>query len=221
MDRKFLYAKLTRALVDSNYRFDAKQLTEADISKDHDMLSSSIRMGAKILPFMLNQLEGFHVPSSSIGLPSAFTQDGLQQRLDEIAEFSNMTCFKYILNQPVAISVIDSDHLSQEDMMAVSRQFDSVILDMLGFTGRMGGFFKIKLSVTGIILFVFFDRVKADTFVQYTQDRCKFQHFWKKTWVLPWCIDVTGKQVKQHNGLPIIVPQILDSGKIAEAIFSD
>jgi hypothetical protein len=73
--------------------------------------------------------------------------------------------------------------------------------------------------VTGIILFAFFNHAQASSFIENGQQRCKIQHFWKKTWVLPWTVDIPAKQIKRHSGLPITVRQILSADKLIEDVF--
>src|SRR5260370_29370918 len=68
-------------------------------------------------------------------------------------------------------------------MIKLAKRFDGVVLEMLDVTGKLGGM-KVagiqllggtRLSVTGIILFVFFDHTLASTFIERTQKRCKIQ----------------------------------------------
>ena len=73
--------------------------------------------------------------------------------------------------------------------------------------------------MTGIILFAFFNHASALSFIESTQEKCKIQHFWKKTWVLPWTVDLPAKQIKRHAGLPMIVRQILSADRLIEDVF--
>lgn len=99
------------------------------------------------------------------------------------------------------------------------------VLEMLAVTAKLGGvkigglhLGETKLSVTGITLHVFFDRASALTFAERTQERCKIQHFSKKTWVLPWAIDVSTGTVSGHRWLPFL-PGVLSKKNLQKVIF--
>jgi hypothetical protein len=72
----------------------------------------------------------------------------------------------------------------------------------------------------GIILNVFFDHTSASTFVERSQKKCKILHFFKKTWVLSWAIDVPNKTVINHRGLPFL-PGVISRELLQKEIFGD
>ena len=133
---------------------------------------------------------------------------------------------KYVLAQPVILAVVEADQLTQEAMIALARRFDEVVVEMLDVTARLGGvkigslelYKGTRLSATGIILHVFFDRRAVSTFTERTQKRCKILHLFKKTWVLPWAVDVSNKIVISHRGLPFL-PGVISRDYLEKEIF--
>lgn len=119
----------------------------------------------------------------------------------------------------------EADQLTHEEILRTAKRFDKVILEMLEFTGKMGGIRLggihlggTRLSVTGIILLVFFDPALASSFIENTQERCKIQHFWEKTWVLPWVVNVSNRVVISHSGLPFL-PSVISRDYLQKEIF--
>jgi hypothetical protein len=120
-----------------------------------------------------------------------------------------------------------ADTLTHDTIINLAHRFDETVVAMLGITGTMGeglklGRFQVsrgaRLSVIGIILLVFFDHMSASAFIERTQKRCKIQHFFKKTWVLPWVVDVSNKVVSSHRGLPFL-PGVLSRDHLQKEIF--
>jgi hypothetical protein len=181
MDKETFYRKLIQALLRSDFRFRARDLSPKDLSTERDKLASVIRQVAQLF-------------GPTIGaIHPAFDQEAVQQSLNKVREWAVVVCFKYILAQPVILAVVEADQLAHEEIIKLANQFDEVVLEMLDVTGKIGGI-KIgsahlgstRLSVTGIILLVFSDHALASTFIERTQKKCKIWHFRKKTWVLPW-----------------------------------
>lgn len=225
MDQEVFYPKLVQALVDQHYGFNARQFSAADIEREHDRLSAAIRAATRFGPKIVNAVAGLSIPASAFELHPVFSAEGVQEKLDEIREHSILSCFKFLLSQPIVISVVDADGLPESDIRGLVTRFDEAVIGMLEFTGKMGGiklgsktFGATKLSATGIMLFVFFDRASRDRFST-MQGELKVQHFLKKTWVLPWMVDTEAERITRHPGLPIIVPQILDAEKLSQFVF--
>ena len=139
----------------------------------------------------------------------------VQQRLDKLRGSAQSIFLKFVLAQPVIVTVVEADKLQHEKIIDFSRQLDGVVSEMRDLTGRIRG---ARLSVTGIILSVFFDPQSASSFVERSQAKCKIQHFFRKTWVLPWVLDVARKTVNSHRGLPFL-PGVIDKSYLQDAIF--
>lgn len=224
MDKETFYQKLVQSLVQSNFHLKAEDLSLADANTDRDRLSSSVRQAAKLAPHIVGAITGVIIPS--MVFPPFFDQEGVQQRMDNVREYADLVFFKYLLAQPVVVAVVEADQLTQEEVIGLAHKFDQDVLEMLQFTGKMGGI-KLggihlgatRMSATGIILLVFFDHSSASHFTEAVQERCKVMHFWKKTWVVPWTIDVSSKELRRHSGLPVIVRQILNTDRLTEDLF--
>jgi hypothetical protein len=214
MDKKIFYQRLIQVLLRSDFQLRARDISQEDVTTDRDKLSSVIRLAAQLMPPTIGATH--HV----------FDQETVEQRLNKVREYAAVVCFKYVLSQPVIVAVVEADQLSHEEIINLANQFDEVVLEMLDVTGKMGGI-KVggihlggaRLSVTGIILLVFFDHTLASTFIERTLERCKIQHFWKKTWVLPWVVDVSNRMVSSHRGLPFL-PGVLSRDYLQKEVFT-
>jgi hypothetical protein len=201
MDKETFYRNLIQVLLRSDFRLRARDLSQEEVSTDRDTLSSVLRETAQFVG----------------GPHPVFDQGAVQQRLNKVREYSAVVCFKYLLAQPVIVAVVGADQLAHEETIKLANRFDEVVLEMRDVTGKLG---RIRLSVTGIILFVFFDHALASTFIERTQERCKIQHFWKKTWILPWVVDVSNRIVSSHPGLPFL-PGVLSRDRLQKEVFQE
>jgi len=208
MDRETFYPKLIQALLHSDFRFRASDLSQEDLYTDRDELASFVRMATQSAPSIFGAIH------------PVFDQEAVQQRLTKLREYAAVSCFKYVLAQPVIVAVVEADQLAHEEIIKLANRFDEVISEMLEFTGKMGGI-KLggiqlggtRLSATGFMLLVFFDHTLASSFIEITQKRCKIHHFWKKTWVLPWVVDVSNRIiVSSHAGF---LPESLSAGVLS------
>jgi len=181
----------------------------------------------KVLPAVAKLISGVPLTSLPGGyvLHPYFEQEGVQKILDDVKAFSVWIGLKFTLDQPVLVAIVDAENHSADEQVDIAAAFDRAILQMLDYSATMGGLtlgkFKIggvKMSSTGILLYTFFDPSAAVHFGSSTQSRCKIMHFWKKTNVVPWVIDVVANEVKGHSGLPLILPQLLNKEKLARSI---
>lgn len=196
-------------LAKARFKFHASELSETEVSSDSDPLGASMRVAVKLAPTLLHAF-GVEVPPGATDLSGSFDVPALQRRLDTIREFARTVCFKYVLSQPIVVAAVRADGLGGAEAVAVARRFSDVMLDMRELTGQLGGFqfgnkrhFGTRLSVTGVLLFVYFDPASASTFIEQTMKQCKFYHFWAKTRIEPWVADVTEKTVRSHSALTV------------------
>ncbi len=141
----------------------------------------------------------------------AFEQEKLQNHLNGLVEFSQLACYKYVLAQPVIVAAVAADGFTGEDILKLAKKFETSVLHMQELSAEMGGF-KVgtshiggrKLSVTGVLLWVFFDHSRAAEFISKHQKNLKTHSFTNKAWVLPWVIDVSARRVFEHAGLPFM-----------------
>ncbi|WP_315731008.1 MULTISPECIES: hypothetical protein [unclassified Bradyrhizobium] len=213
MTKEDFYRKLTGALLGQAFQFEANGLSRDEVTKDRDVLTSFTRKATQFVPPVLGKIH------------TVFDEHVVQQSLDKLRQAAPIVCFKYVLSQPVLVAVVEADGIADEKAIEFACLFDSVVLEMLNVTGKMGGI-KVgglhlggtKLSATGITLHVFFDQASASTFAEHTQQKCKIRHFWRKTWILPWLVDVPGGAVSSHRGLPFL-PSVLAKENLQKALF--
>jgi hypothetical protein len=217
MDTELFWERLVRALAASGFRFAARDFNGEGVTSDGSVLEASVRLFAKFGPGIFSVATGIGLPDGFGEIHPLFNQEGVQKSLDGIRQFAQLVCFKYMLAQPIIVAAVPGDHQSDAELLAKAKAFDDAILGMREFTGKMS---KTRLSVTGVMLWVFFESGQAAAFHGRMQKQCKIWHFWEKTWVVPWAIDVPGRQLQPHDGIPILVPQILSSKKLAQDIFN-
>jgi hypothetical protein len=216
MQTDAFYEQLVKALYTSGYRFAARDFQGEGLKSDNDATSTSIRVLAKLAPKLIGAVTGASVPDGITDIAPVFDKDGVQRSLDGVRSYSTLVGFKYLLAQPIIVAALPGDGVSDADMLAKTKLFDDAIQGMRKFTGKMNG---VSLSVTGIMLWVFFEPGQAEAFRARVQEQCKVWRFWAKTWVISWAVDVPGRKVMAHQGMPIIVPQILNSGALTRSTF--
>jgi len=74
LDKDNFYTKLIQALLHSDFRFRAKDLSEEEVLKDRDKLSASIRMAAKLAPSIVRAITGENLTKGITDLHPAFDQ---------------------------------------------------------------------------------------------------------------------------------------------------
>jgi hypothetical protein len=211
VDKEVFYQKLAAALLHAGFRLEAGDASQDGVSRDRDQTLSTIRNAAEMV----------------LPLHPVFDREVIRKHLDKMRDWAAMARFKYVLGQPVVVAVVEADRLADDELVKLAKRFDQDIVEMLDVTSIMGssipiGRFRlggVRLSSTGIILFVFFDHASASLFAERVKKRCKIEHFWKKTWVLPWVVDVADKTVSSHGGMPFFMSVVLDSGRLQKEIF--
>lgn len=210
VNKDVFYSKLIEALIKSDYRFNAYDFSKKDI--DPSLTVSALKVTRLILSYVTK----VHFAPTNFKIHPIFDQEVVQKKLDKIREYGALVCFKYVLAQPIIVTVVGADGLSQGQIVELAHKFDESIIEMLEFTGKIG---STKGSVTGLLLLVFFDNSSASKFDEETQKKCKIKHFWKKTVILPWAINVPAKDLKKHSGMPIITNQLLNTNELVKSIF--
>jgi hypothetical protein len=212
VNKEIFYQRLAAALLHAGCRIEAGDASQEGVSSDRDQTLSTIRNAAEMV----------------MPLHPAFDHEAIRKHLDKVRDWAAMACFKYVLGQPVVVAVVEADRLAGEEFVKLAKRFDQDIVEMLDVTSIMGssipiGRFRlggVRLSSTGIILFVFFDYAAASRFAERAKKKCKIEHFWKKTWVLPWVVDVADKTVSSHGGLPFFMSVVLDCDRLQKEIFA-
>jgi hypothetical protein len=207
MDKGTFYRNLISALQQLDFRLGARDLSNVDTSTDLDLVSVAIRAAVQL--------------ASPGIIHSSFDQERVKQRLSKVSEWAAVVGLKYAFAQPVIVAAVDADRLQPDEMINLAKRFDEVVVEMRDVTARVAGFHLLsgpRLSVTGVVLFVFFDRALAANFREHTQRKCKIYRFFKKTWVLPWVVDVSNETVNSHPGLPFL-SGVLSRAQLQKKIF--
>lgn len=77
MDKETFYQRLIQALLNSDFRLRAKDLSQEELLTDRDTLSASVRMSTKLAPFIIRAL-------TDVPLPKGMTNP---KRNDESSSF--------------------------------------------------------------------------------------------------------------------------------------
>lgn len=222
MNRRLFYEHLIQGVVKLNFQLDPKSFAKHHVEEDKEALAAGVRTGIKVLKVaadVAGTIFNLNIPSSAFDLNPVFQHEAFREDIEKFYPLTTTIFYKFVLAQPVILAVIDADPYKAEDFKPRFEEFDKILLNFTKHTGAMGkGFMKTKLSVTGIVLLVFFDRNKADKFIAEEQSKYKKFHFFKKTWLLPWVIDTTSKRVFSHSGLPFL-PGVINSGELENQIF--
>jgi hypothetical protein len=207
MDREAFYRKLVAGLTHEGFHVQAGDSSQDGLASDSDRTSSAIRQ--------------LTAPFAS--LVPQFDRDVVQRHIDMVRAWAAIACFKYSLAQPIILAVIEADRLTDNEMIAHKQRFDQVVLEMRAVTATLEvpGARGVRMGSFGILLFVFFDPEAAARFAGGMQKKCKCFHIFKKTYVLPWLIDVAGCTVRQHRGLPFLMSTVLNTDKLQNEIFGD
>jgi hypothetical protein len=203
-NKSIFYRQLVQALLREGFQLQAGDFSQDGLSAERNELLSTIRKDAELF-----------VPIHPI-----FDREAIQRRLNTMRTWATVVCFKYVLSQPGIVAVVEADRLADEELINLANHFDKIIVEMLDVTAKMdAGLGSVRLGSTGILLFVFFDSTSASHFVERTRKKCKIWHFFKKTWVLPWVVDVTNKTVSSHRGLPLFMSVVLNRDHLQKDVF--
>lgn len=214
MNKENFYRNLMQSLLLSEFKFRAIDFSSDTLRKTKMGMAAA----SAVASFIAKAVADVHMPKGATAVHPVFEPETVQRHLDEIREYAGLVCFKYILAQPLVAAVVEADKLADHTIIELAKQFDEAILKMRDPTATMG-IIPVKMSVTGIMLFVFFDHTSASKFVSDTQAQCKITHFWKKTNVVPWAIDVSKEKVISHQGIPFLVGIGVSPDSLQKTIF--
>jgi hypothetical protein len=208
-EKKAFYAKLFSALGECGFVFSAKDF------RSHNWLELATETAAPIVEAvgMIANIDGVTVPE----VRSRFNAEGVDQALDNVRGHVDAVCFKFTLYQPVVAALIEADYLNDDDKKTAFERFDQAMASFRDFTASMSG---TKGSVTGLLLWCFFEAKNAEEFCMNLQNHLRKSHFWKKRYTLSWVIDVERGVTRRHKGLPILVGKVFDADKFDRHLFA-
>lgn len=223
MDLDTVFSRLGAGLSSSGYRFSADDLTPQAPEADDDPLGAVVRGGLEAAASVTSLIAG--PPGAALHVSGDARK--LQELLGEIRGYAALAAYRFVLGQPFVVAAVAADGRTDDELVQVAARFDATMLRMRELAAVIGGIqlgkrnlLGARLSVTGILLFVFLDPAAAPRFLAATRARCKFSHFWKKTHVLPWVVDVPRGRVIRHAGFPVILGRYLDPAVLAAHVFA-
>jgi hypothetical protein len=231
-EREKNYTNLIYALSECGFLFSAKDFFENEELKQEDLkrtegLLKKTEMWCKVasklvIPVIETSLDT-NISSKRFRTSSKidfdFNSQGVHQSLSEIRSYVDLVCFRYCYSQPVVIAVVEADSLDNNYKKAIFEEFDQAMDSFREFTSSMKvGFGSVKMSVTGIILWSFFSTKPAQKFGIDIQNDLRRMHFWKKVNTLSWVVDLEQREIKKHEGLPLIVNSVFDVDRFKQCL---
>jgi hypothetical protein len=210
MDRETFYGRLGQTLVNSGFSFRAE-----DVSEEKAADVGPLRVLSKAALATL-AVAGVHLPEGMFEIRTHFDRQKLQEHLDDVRKYALLVCFKYTLEQPTMLAVVEGDQYSADELVAAAKRFDQALLGMREFTTvRIG---MDRLGMTGILLFVFFDHALAQRFIESTQNKCKKTRPFKRVYLVPWTVDVSAREIERPR-IPHISHKFLSEDKLKAGLF--
>ena len=218
MKNKSFLDKVIRSLLLQNFQVDSNAYTYGLVRGENDSFSGKIIDGIDITKGILTiaQIFGSPIDSDCADFKTVFKEDGFKKDLKALYSITDAVLYKFIIGQPLIVGVVKADDLTHDEIYDITDKFDKELLGFRKYTARMKW---TKMTVTGILLFLFYDKNKANSYCLYAQRNCKKWHFWKKTWTLGWAIDISNKNIIEHKGIPIFIGPILDTKKFQNDLF--
>ncbi|GAB4188779.1 MAG: hypothetical protein Fur006_29430 [Coleofasciculaceae cyanobacterium] len=225
--------KLISALSECGFLFSAKDFIENEDLKQENLRRTKglikktelwYKVSTKIVIPVIETSLDFSIPSNkfrtSAKIEFDFNSRGVQESITKIRNDVDLVCFKYCYSQPVIVAIVEADSLNGDDKKRIFDKFDQAMNAFREFTSSMKvNFANIKMSVTGIILWNFFNADFAQTFSTDMQNELRKMHFWKKVNTLSWVIDVKRSEIRKHSGLPLIVNSVFDVDRFKRYLF--
>jgi hypothetical protein len=224
MDLDSVFSRLAAGLSSSGYHFRADDLTPRTVEADDDRLGAAVRGALEVAADVTRLVGG---APGAYALHEAGDARKLQALLDEIHGYAPLAAYRFVRGQPYVAAAVGADGRTDDELVQIAARFDSTMLRMRELAGVIGGIqigkvnlLGSRVPVTGILLFVFLDPAAATRFVATARARCKISHFWKKTHVLPWAVDVPRGQVLRNPGSPVVLGRYLDPAVLAAHVFA-
>jgi hypothetical protein len=212
-----------RALAESGFLFSASDFDErrraADKAAANDLVRKTLfwcNIAMKIAVPVIESSFDANPPSNHFNFkPSmqglSFDEGELKDALSRIGQDLDVVAFRYCYSQPLFVGVKLAESLSPEMRASTFKVFDERILDCTSLTSSMkAGLGSVKMSVTGILLWLFTHHDDAKRFCVGEKENLRKLHFWKKVNALSWVVDLESNSVTKHNGLPLIVESVFN-----------
>lgn len=202
------YSKLINEFLRQGFYFDVDNFSKEQI-EDKSLLSLALKISTPIAGHFS------HSPIS-MRIHPVFKKEAFKNDIYKVYSFADIVFYKFILSQPVIVAIIKSNSIENHKFKSIFEEFDKTILNFRQHTATIC---LAKLSVTGIIFWVFHDSNKAKDFINNFQARFKTFRFWKQIWNVSWVIDTSSKKIYSHSGLPSLTKSIIAKDDLENNIF--
>lgn len=223
--------KVVRALAESGFLFSANDFDERRRAADEAATSNLMRetlfwcnIATKVAVPVTESSFDLKLPSSHFHFrPSmqelGFNEGELKDALLRVGQDLDVVAFRYCYSQPVFVGVKLAESLSPETRASAFSVFGQRILDCRSLTSSMkAGLGSVKMSVTGIFLWLFTHAEDAKRFCVGEKDNLRESYFWKKVYALSWVVDLESSSVTKHSGLPLIVDSVFNAKKFEASL---
>lgn len=211
MKEDIIFERIIHSLSLQNFHVNPEDYNMSLVEGVNDPLSHKIKKGMKFAQYA-TAVAGYGCSD----FKEMIDEEGFKSAFNTLCQVVDITLYKFSIGQPLIIGVIKGDGLDHKRIQDICDMFDKNLLHFRKYTARMNW---TRLSVTGILMFVFFDTKQAENFCQYELIQCKKWRFWKKVWEVGWIVDVTNKRIVRHKGIPFFIPSILDIKKLQYDLF--
>jgi hypothetical protein len=172
-----------------------------------------IKAGIGVAKMAVTAALGVHSHGSAMPLKAA-DNGKLVQALQPFNEMTELTAYKTVVADTIMICAVDGDEVLANDfpgaMDALYGVIDNVKKECTGL---------LRGAMYFIILFIFDDPAKSNEFQENYMVSLKKWELWKKTFTLPWVIDVTSSRVIPHSGPPWAMSIVLSAKYLEGSIF--
>jgi len=208
MDKSEFQSRAVEAFHSMNYIFDEDFLGGQTVQRPSTAKSIMVKGTALAV--------GGIITAFGTGF-SKFSDSEVTASLGKLKTMCDFSALQLKPNVALLALFIFADDLPDETLVGRSLLIRKEIKDFKKFTMKMGFATGIALAD---VFFVFFNPDKAFHFRQAVQASCKHTSFFEKTYVLPWSVNLTGKNIGQYSGRPILAFKLLNPTDIEGKLFS-
>jgi hypothetical protein len=139
---------------------------------------------------------------SALGTKSAsFSDEEVRTEMSKLKKLVDLAGIRLDTGAVSLALFVYADNLSDDQMIGRSVMIRDQMKSFKNFSMRL---MLSKMGVYASVFHIFEDSSKAFHFRQSVQAGCKHMEMFKKSYVLPWGIDLSAKSVWAYKGLPLL-----------------
>jgi hypothetical protein len=213
MTKEQFYQALARYTQSEGYAQSAE--SKAMLNSTKMPRWASIAVGALFGP-----RGSWYVASADMSAGASKTAE-LEAEFQPMLSFTPLVLFKFLLGSIIILTAVEADDLSDEQILAVARTFDESLVNTTKYVAQRSCFFGVWKqqagTVTGSLLFVFWDSAKAAHFNKTLQSQCFTKHFRKMTYLHPYAVDVSSRRVLSRQRIKFL--QSISDDRFTKKVF--